>query len=544
VTYVLAINPTIEGFGTHDPAAALFADDGLAFAIEEGRLIDRKRAPETFPTAAVGSCLDYAGIDGSAIDRVVIPWNVPIGAENGSVAAKRRRAGLERAIVEAVGRAPPVDSVNHHRSHAASAFVPSGFDEALVLTIDGRGGRDSTVVWRGGDGTLKRIRRYEAPNSLGYLYAAVAGYLGFQPFGGEGKMMGLAPYGAIGSDIGERFRGAVRGGVDYDVTPLVGSGVPTAIDRLERLFGAPRASSRRSVSAREKALARTVQAFLEETVVAICETYCAELGLDRVCLAGGVALNCKLNQRLAESPAVSELFVQPVAHDAGAALGAALVTMGTRSLPATVYLGPSAEPNVIKRLLVRDGVEYSVPDDPVEYAAVALAEGAIVGWFQGRLEMGPRALGNRSILADPRSSDARGRVNGFVKGRASWRPFAPSVLAESATRYFNGPMPAPHMMRTVDVTPQRDGEIPAARHPGDGTARPQTVTRGDNPRYHRLLEAFAERTGVPVLLNTSFNESGAPIVATPADALDVFDRTGLDLLVLEDCVVERSDHRQ
>lgn len=542
--YVLAINPTIEGFGTHDPAAALFVDGDPVFAVEEGRLIGRKRAPETFPAAAIGSCLDHAGIDGSAIDRVVVPWKAPIGAEHGSAGARRRYEGLQRAIAGAVGRAPSIERVNHHRSHAASAFGPSGFDEALVVTIDGRGGRDSTAVWHGVEGELERIRRYEAPNSLGYLYAAVAGYLGFQPFGGEGKVMGLAPYGATGSDIGDRFRDVVRGGVDYDVSALVGSGVPTAIARLERLFDAPRASSPASFDADQTALARTVQAFLEETVVAICEAYCAELAVDRVCLAGGVARNCKLNQRLAASSAVSELFVQPVAHDAGAALGAALAATDARSLPETVFLGPAVGPDAVDRFLDRRSVEYSVPDDPAARVASALAEGALVGWFRGRLELGPRALGNRSILADPRAPGARSRINGFVKGRAAWRPFAPSVPLESAGRYFEGPMPAPYMVRTVDVAPERRGEIPAALHPGDGTARPQTVTEAQNPAYHRLLEAFGERTGVPALLNTSFNESGDPIVATPADALEVFERTGLDLLVLEGRVVESSDPRR
>ena len=532
--YVLAINPTIAGFGTHDPTAALFADGRLVFGVEEGRLIGRKRAPETFPAAAIRRCLDHAGIDFGALDRVTIPWDGPLtgGDEDGC------RARLERELA-AIGRpVPPIEWVNHHRAHAASAFDPSGFAEALVLTVDGRGARDSTVVWRGAEGSLEAIRRYEAPNSLGYLYAATAGYLGFQPFGGEGKLMGLAAYGASDPELDTRLRGAVDGGVGYDVTPIVGSGVPTAVTRLENLFGEPRTATRGRFDDRRNALASTVQRFLESTVVGICETHCEQLGLGRVCLAGGVALNCKLNQRLAASPAVDELFVQPVAGDAGAALGAALAAGEARSLPSTLYRGPETTTAAVERLFDRRGVDHAVPADRFEYVADRLADGALVGWMQGRLEMGPRALGNRSILADPRSAAAGDRVNGFVKGRAAWRPFAPSVPVEAASRYFRGPLPAPHMIRTVDVRGQRTDEIPAVVHPGDDTARPQTVSEADNPRFHRLLEVFGEKTGVPVLLNTSFNESGEPIVATAADALEVFSRTGLDTLAVEGCIVE------
>ena len=535
--YVLSINPTIGGFGTHDPAAALFADGELAFVLEEGRAIGRKRAPETFPTTAIQRCLDHAGISLDAVALVAVPWDGAIGADgDGSIPGRRERRRLREAI-SGIGRPPPIEWVNHHRSHAASAFGPSGFEEALVLTVDGRGARDSTVVWHGVDGRLERRRRYEAPNSLGYVYAALTGYLGFQPFGGEGKTMALAAYGSPDPTHRTHLGKAISGGVDYDVTDLVGSGVPSAITRLETLLGAPRASTDR-VDARGTALAATGQRFLERTVLEICEAYCAELGVDRVCLAGGVALNCKLNQRLAASPAVDALFVQPVAHDAGAALGAPIALGEAASLPETLYLGPGIDPEGIEALLERRGVAYRVPDDLEREVACMLADGALVGWVQGRLEAGPRALGNRSILADPRSPEAGARVNGFVKGRAAWRPFAPAVPIEAAERYVEGPLPCPYMIRTVDVDPMGAAEIPAAVHPGDGTARPQTVSAAENRRFHRLLCAFGESTGVPALLNTSFNLAGEPIVATPADALATFERTGLDALVVGEYVVE------
>jgi carbamoyltransferase len=547
-THVLAINPATDGFGIHDPSAVLFVDGELTFGVEEGRLVRRKHAPGRFPTRAIRACTARTGIDLREIDRVLVPWDGRIGSTadraRGNAPGRGRDRDRDRAAIErrlaAIGEpVPSVELWNHHRSHAASAFAPSGFEEALVLTLDGRGARDSTVVWRGDDDGLERVRSYRAPNSLGYLYAAVADYLGFEPFGGEGKVMGLAPYGEADPGIDSRLRTVVETGVDYDVTGLVGDGVPTAVGRLERLLDRPRATIPGPFDAREKALAHTVQGLLEETVVSICETYCERLSLDRVCLAGGVALNCKANQRVAASDAVERAFVQPVAHDAGAPVGAALAAGAARTLPETVYWGPSSSTAAVERLLDRRGLAYTTPDDLSEAVAGRLADGALVGWFQGRMEMGPRALGNRSVLADPRTADARDRVNAFVKGRESWRPFAPSLPAEAAGKYLRSPAPAPHMIRTFDVRRDRREEIPAVLHPADATTRPQVVERAHNPRFHRLLAAFGEATGVPVLLNTSFNEAGEPLVATPAGGLDTFSRVGLDALAIEDCLVEK-----
>lgn len=530
-SHVLAVNPAVDGFGDRDPSAMLFTDGRLAFGVEEGRLRGLKRPAGTFPRLAVRACLDHAGVDLREVDRVVVPWRLRLdGGAPDPEPIERRLAAIGTPV-------PPVELYGHHRSHAASAFAPSGFEDALVVVADGRGGRDSTTVWHADATGLTPVRRYPAPNSLGYLYAAVTGYLGFQPFGGEGKLMALAPYGDPDPALDARVRSVVDAGVDYDVTGLVGEGVPVAIRRLEALFDRPRTVQPPGVDAREAAIAHRVQTLLEETLVAICETYCRRLGVDRVCLAGGVALNCKANQRIAASPVVSETFVQPVAGDAGAPLGAAVVAGVATDLPETVYWGPSASPTAVKRLLDRRGIAYATPDDLVERVAEKLAEGALVGWVQGRLEMGPRALGNRSILADPRGAGVRDRLNAFVKRRAPWRPFAPAMTRTAAETYLADATAAPYMVRTFEVPTLRREAVPAVVHPADGTTRPQTVGRDQNPRFHRLLSAFADRTGVPVLLNTSLNRSGDPIVATPAQALDVFSETALDLLVLEDCLV-------
>lgn len=537
-TYTLALHPATDGFGAHDPSAVLFADGTLVFGVEEGRLVGRKGAPNTFPTRAVRACLAHAGVELGAVDRVLVPWDGRVDTPPDAGVTTRDRARLERRLAH-VGRVPPLGFLNHHRSHAASAFGPSGFEEALVLTLDGRGARDSTVVWHGHEDGLERIARYPAPNSLGYLYAAAASYLGFEPFGGEGKLMGLAPYGEPAPGVDARLRTLVETGVDYDVTDLVGAGIPSAVDRFESLFDQPRRTTPAAPGGWAAAFARSVQGLLEEIVTSVCVAYCERLGVDRLCLAGGVALNCALNGRLAALPAVDQLFVQPVAGDPGAPLGAALAAGVVDDVPRTLYWGPAAPSETVARLLDRRGRPYTTPPDLAGTVARRLADGALVGWFQGRQEMGPRALGARSVLADPRTVDSRARVNAFVKGRAPWRPFAPSLTATAASEFLRAPATAPYMIRTFETREDRRGELSAVVHPADGTTRPQIVRRRDNPRFHRLLRRFGQITGVPALLNTSFNAGGEPLVTTPAAALDLFSRSGLDLLVLEDHLLEK-----
>lgn len=533
--YTLAIHPATDGFGSHDPSAVIFADGSLAFGVEEARLVRRKHAPQTFPERAIRACLSHCEVALSGVDAVLVPWE-PGQHDTGPPADV---APLERRLRAVDRPVPPVETHNHHRCHAASAFVPSGFDEALVLTVDGRGTRDATVVWHGDGDDIRRVATYEPPNSLGYLYAAVTGYLGYRVFGGEGKVMGLAPYGETNPAIESRLRSVLETGVDYDVTGLVGGGVRAGVERVAELFDRPRTADTGTFDDWERDLACVTQQLLEETVVAVCETYCKHLDVGTVCLAGGVALNCKLNQRVAESPAVDRLFVQPVAGDAGAPVGAGLLGSDEPTVPSTVYWGPSYSNTAIRRCLDRRDVAYDRPADLPRRVAELLADGALVGWFQGRLEMGPRALGNRSVLADPRSTDARERVNAFVKGREAWRPFAPSLLAGAAPDYLESPVEAPYMIRTFDLAPDARAEVPAVAHPADGTTRPQTVRRDRNPRFHRLLVAFENLTGVPVLLNTSFNRRGDPIVATPSAAVDTFRDVGLDALAIGDFLVEK-----
>lgn len=568
-TYELAFKPSIGLYGQHDPSAALFVDGSLAFAVEEERLNRRKHAPNTFPERAIRACLDHRNLTLSDLDRILLPYDPSLRSNILPHYVKRAVAqpGLiqklyrvermitretqaqlypvrqvENRLAQIDTPVPPIENLAHHACHAASAFHPSGFDEAVVLTVDAKGEYDSTVVWHGTPAGIERVRTYEHPNSLGLFFAAVTEYLGFHMFNGEGKVMGLAPYGSRNEDIEQALREVVEPGADYDVTGLVKEfNAREAVRGLEELFDRPHREEAGSFDQWEKDLANVAQRLLEETVVAIVERYCDRLGTENVALAGGVVLNCKANQAVIESPAVEEVFIQPVAHDAGLALGAGWLEQDPADVPGFdhVYWGPEYDLEGIRRDMEANRLDYREPEDLERYVAERLADGALVGWFQGRLELGPRALGNRSILADPRTSEARDRVNRYVKHREEWRPFAPSLLEKAAADYLETRRPDPFMITTSSVPEGKVEEIPAVLHPADDTTRPQTVNPDQNPRYHRLISEFADITGVPVVLNTSFNDNGEPIVNTPTEAIKDFYGMGLEVLVVEDLVLEK-----
>jgi len=557
--YVLGINPTTEGTGSHDPGAVILDDGDIVFGAEEERFNRDKHARETFPELAIRAGLEYCDIELADIGAVSIGW------EPREKAKYDARLSLEQSPLQSayylaeklkdykiapskirgnlsdIGTPiPPIQYHAHHRSHAASAFYPSGFDESLVVTLDGRGERDATVVWKGGSNGLDRLKTYDFPNSLGGFYSAVTVFLGYRANNGEGKIMGLAPYGTPNPEIKAKLRTIIETGVDYDMSSL-NFHTGGAVGTLESLFDRSRRSTRREFTDWEKDFAHVAQNMLEETVADIVETYCRRENIRKVCLAGGVALNCKMNKRIMELDVVDEIFVQPVAHDAGGALGAGLLSATNPSREmSTVYWGPDYATAGITDTLDQYKIERAEPNNLERDIADRLANGELIGWFQGRLEMGPRALGNRSILADPRTIDSRDRVNEFVKHREEWRPFAPSMLEAAADDYLVNAEAAPYMIKTFDVIPEKQDEIAAVLHPADQTTRPQTVREDQNPRYYRLLREFEELTSVPVLLNTSFNDSGEPVVNTPTEAIRDFFSMGLDTLVVEDVVLEKT----
>ncbi|RQG95391.1 carbamoyltransferase family protein [Natrarchaeobius chitinivorans] len=571
--YALAFKPAIGLYGQHDPSAVLFEDGVPVFGIEEERLTRQKHAPETFPMNAIVACLEHRDLELADVDRILLPYDPRLRSRIRSHYVRdalraeglaRKITALERTAIDAVRSrlrptgivesrlaeigtpVPPIELLSHHRCHAASAFHPSGFEDALVLTIDAKGEFDSTVVWSGHEGGLTRVHTDEHPNSLGLFYAIVTEYLGYRMFNGEGKVMGLAAYGEYNSDIDRTLRDLVDVGAEYDVTDLTRRwGTGHGVERLEEAFGRPRTDEPGSFDQWEKDLAYTTQKILEEIVLDVVRAYASRVDSTNVALAGGVALNCKLNKRIRELSIVDETFVQPVAHDAGLALGAGWALQRPADVDplSTVYFGPEYESDEIEAELETNKIDFARPENVERYVAQRLAEGALVGWFQGRSELGPRALGARSILADPRSAEWRDRVNRFVKHREQWRPFAPSILEDAAAEFLIDAEPAPFMIDTFDVRPERADELSAVVHPADGTTRPQTVREDQHPRYYRLLSAFEEITGVPVLLNTSFNDRGEPIVNTPSEAVKDFYGMGLDVLVLEEYVLEKNTAR-
>jgi carbamoyltransferase len=548
----------------HDTSAALVKDGRVVFAAEEERF-SRLKKDARFPRLAIQAALEHGGIGFDDLDGIALGWNrggeTPLhtlrSTLNGSLPLSRQfildslvTIGRElhsgngrRALQRNFGAIDPsrLVYVDHHEAHAWSAYALSGFDDALVLVMDGRGASQATTIYHGRNGQLNALKTIRYPNSLGAFYEGFTDLLGFERHNDEWKVMGLAAYGQPTHDMSDVLR-VTADGYQLDAHAVCGSDW-NDISRLVQRYG-PRRNPEVSITQEDKNLAASVQQATEQAMFALVREGVRLTGSRRLCLAGGVAMNSKANGRILASGLIDEIFVQPAATDDGTAIGAALGAHAALGVPVPryemtdAYLGPAYSDDEIAAVLRT----YKLPGIHVPNVAAVTAEllaaGKIVGWFQGRMEFGPRALGNRSILADPRSVEMRDRVNECVKFREGWRPFAPSCLAESAGEYFEGCQKAPFMILTFDVRPEKRAVIPAVTH-ADNTARVQTVTREANPRYHALISEFAKRTGVPVVMNTSFNLKGEPIVCAPKDAVRTFYSSGLDFLVLGDYIVAK-----
>ncbi len=462
----------------------------------------------------------------------------------------------------------PLLFTEHHESHAASAFFPSPFERAAVITADGVGEWATTSYGVGEGNRVRLLAELHFPHSLGLLYSAFTYFCGFQVNSGEYKLMGLAPYGepryadTIRRELIDlKPDGSFRLNLDYFTYPV---GLRMTGRKFAALFDGPRREPEGPLTQREMDLARSVQLVTEEAMLALARHVHRETGEPNLCLAGGVALNCVANGRLLREGPFEHIWIQPAAGDAGGALGAALAAWHEwADAPRTpdpgdamqgAYLGPSFPPDEIEAFLQRESLPFERLDDAdalAERTAALLADGNVVGWFQGRMEFGPRALGHRSILADPRGREVQRVVNLKIKFRESFRPFAPSVLVERAAETFALDAESPYMLLVADVRGattggegldrrhHTDSPIPAVTHV-DGSARVQTVDDARNPEFARLLRAFEARTGCPVLVNTSFNVRGEPIVCTPEDAVRCFRRTHMDALVLGPFLVTKS----
>jgi carbamoyltransferase len=548
-------------YGSHDSAAAIARDGEILFATAEERL-SRKKHDGGFPLLAIKACLAHARAKLVDLDEVAFGWQSasatrsadmrnfftgahPMGwwgvlrAQSVGRIEEYQRDG-ERLFRRHVGQPKNgFKRIDHHYAHALSAYPVSGFDEATVVVIDGRGAWEATSIWHGKGSELRLLEMIRWPNSVGLFYAQFTWWLGFERFQDEWKVMGLAPYGGRGVDLGGFIR--ISDG-HYSVN------APLLLDdlsRIEKVLG-PARKADEPLSDRHRDVAWAVQDACERAELAIIRRAISLTESRNLCLAGGVALNSKANGLILSQRLVDRIFIQPAATDDGVSIGAALaapVAAGFRCGEMTkAYLGSQAPPDEIETVLRTYKLSYTRLDDPAETAADLLTRGKLIGWYQGREEFGPRALGNRSILADPRDVQNRDRVNNAVKFREDWRPFAPSVLEEAGASLFENYHTTPFMTLTFQVKPEKKAAIAAAVHV-DGSARVQSVTRDQNERYYDLIKNFAAKTGVPAVLNTSFNLKGEPIVNSPFDAIRTFYTSGLDALILDRYLIAKTPSR-
>jgi carbamoyltransferase len=585
----------------HDSAAAL-VDDGRILAAAQEERFSRMKHDARFPRHAIEYCLREGGITLDQLDHIVFydkPFLkferlletylafAPRGLASFSMAVplwvkeKLFQKLLLKRHLEALGLGSGLETkllfAEHHQSHAASAFFPSPFTEAAVLTMDGVGEWATTSMGIGRGNSLEIHKEIHFPHSLGLLYSAFTYYAGFKVNSGEYKLMGLAPYGD------PKFTGCILDQL-IDLKPDGSfhlnlayfdycTGLRMTNGRFDELFGGPPRKPDERLTQRHMDIAASIQAVTDEVVLRLTRAIAAETRLPNLCLAGGVALNCVANGRVLRDGRFARLWIQPAAGDAGGALGAALcgyhLFKAQPRAPSSAldamegsYLGPWFAQEDVERRLKQLGAVYSVLPDPELIGATidALVDGRAVGWFQGRMEFGPRALGARSILGDPRSPTMQSVLNLKVKHRESFRPFAPSVLVEEAGKWFDLDAESPYMLIVADVAHSRRramspaeqqlfgidklnvprSTIPAVTHV-DYSARIQTVHRETNSRYHELLTAFHQRTGCPILVNTSFNVRGEPIVGSPEDAFRCFMGTDIEVLAIGNCFLRKED---
>ena len=553
----------------HDSSACLVQGGNISAAAQEERFTRRKNTPD-FPLAAINYCLQAGNMTADDLDCVVF-YEKPffkfarvltghIGAWPGSLGSFLRsmplwlndRLSLPLTLKETMGYGKRVFFIKHHLSHAASAFLPSPFEEAAILTADAVGEWAATTCGAGRGSSINIGREILFPDSLGLLYTAVTTFLGFEAQEGEGTVMGLAGCGKprFMKEFGALAEVASDGSyrLDRDYFSFYG-GDRMYSPRLAELLGPARLPGG-TLEERHADIAASLQKLTEDILIKLARDLHARTGLDNLCLAGGVFLNCVANHKIMANSGFKDVFVQPAAGDCGGALGAALYSANSLfGLPRAgamkhACLGPEFTEREIERAFAAAGLkpEKLSDEELVRRTALLVAAGLATGWFQGRMEFGPRALGNRSILGDPRNPEMKRLLNDKIKHREPFRPYAPAVLAGRAKDYFELAGESPFMLLAPPVRREMAGSVPAACH-DDGTARVQTVDRGSNPRFYSMIEAFDRLTGVPMVLNTSFNRRGEPIVRTPEEALAIYRETGMDALVLGNFLLEKENGR-
>ncbi len=547
---------------SNDAAAALVKDGRVVLACAEERF-SRQKHDASFPSRALDFALSGAGGNPEGCDAIAFFWNPVLHMD----AAHRRFTTTPRSHLEFLyslpthllagqdhsalpyaelsvprpgGRPLRIFFVTHHLCHAAHAFFETPFDEAAILTIDGYGERDATLIARGRGTEIEPVSSVPFPHSIGSVYAALTQYLGFRANSGEGKVMGLASYGKTRyREVFEQMLRPSPDGFEVDLSffSYMMDARTRYTDRLVAALGPPRAPDE-PLEERHRDVAASLQVVVEDLMVHLARVAREKTGSENLCMAGGVVLNCVANARVAAEAGFERCFFQPACHDAGTSAGAALYVshclLGEPRNPPDVktdYLGPTFSPDQIRADLEESGLPYTELEDPAEHGAEQLARGRFLGRFDGRAEFGPRALGNRSIVTAPGPEAVKDALNAHVKFREPFRPFAPSVPEQSCGRFFDRDVPSPFMLRVYDTRPEHVENLGAITHV-DGSARVQTVSEEQNPGYLALIEAYGNKTGVDCVLNTSFNIRGEPIVQTPKDAIKCFATTGLhDLYV-------------
>jgi len=571
-----------------DSSAAIFVDGKLIAAIEEERF-KRVKHWAGFPQEAIEFCLKEAGIGYEDVDHYAIGRDPKAKFFKkliylamhpaGSFAAVKERlqnsrkvSAIEKELAKISGLAPgkfihKIKQVEHHRSHIASAFFASPFDKAACLSIDGSGDFTTTMIGSGNGNTIEILDSVDFPHSLGIFYTAFTQLLGFPHYGDEYKVMGMAPYGSRESSLDAKvakvvkltsdglfkldlsyFRTGTQGIISYGENnePVV---APLYNTKMINEFGAPR-KKEEPLTQYHKDLAASVQRCTERVIFHILQHLYERTGLENLCIAGGVAQNSVANGKILRNTSFKNIYIPSAGHDAGISMGAALYTqqqlMNYKRQPAirSAYTGSVFSNAEIKEMLSAKNISFTELHDTELFDRICncMINGGVVGWFTGRAEFGPRALGGRSILADPRRADAKEIINLKIKRRESFRPFAPSILKEYVSEYFETTDESPFMEKVFPVKKEKQALIPAVTHV-DGTGRLQTVDGIISTRYYNLIDAFRKKTGIPILLNTSFNEN-EPIVNTPSQALDCYLRTNMDMLVMENILVERILRRE
>ncbi|MCA9370748.1 MAG: carbamoyltransferase [Candidatus Peregrinibacteria bacterium] len=564
-TYILGISCYY-----HDSGAVLLKDGKVVFAAQEERYT-RKKQDESLPINVINHALEHAGITIADIDAIGFyekpllkffdrilhtyfktwPWGF-FQYQRAMKEWMMKKLWIPQNIEKELGYKGKVFYVQHHESHAASSFYCSGFDEAVIVTVDGVGEWATTTIGQGKGNDITLKKEIHFPHSLGLLYSAITYYLGFKVNSAEYKVMGLAPYGEpkymeqMRELITIKEDGSFALNMKYFTYEY---GLRMTGKKLEKLFGQPRRQSEGELTQFHKDIAASLQKMTEDAMLSIC-TYAKEItDCNKLCLSGGVALNCVCNGVLLRSGLFEDIFIQPASGDAGGALGVALAIwhkqFGGKRMPKmdNVYWGTEYSDDDIEALLKEEQLPYNRCSDTSQLLALSsqLLEGNnVIGWFQGRMEFGPRALGNRSIIADARNKENWKKVNLKIKFRESFRPFAPTVLEEDVHRYFDLDRESPYMLLVADVKPGKREEIPAVTHV-DGSARIQTINRSQNEKYYDLIAAFKKKTGCSVIINTSFNVRGEPIVESPKDALNCFLNTYMDYLIMGNILLSKSD---